>query len=180
MCTDKFSAYNCRALDSPALPSRSRGDPRGAAGVGRANGGRRRSRPVAGGTRTCYPREESSRQLRRFEPGVVIGPAVNEGASHPALARISASDLSPSVDQPCWETAIAECGCRKRTHPNMCLTPSTEQCRQCGRGGGISPCATRPDWQLLPADANRAGLLVPELRRRPDRPHSVQFPSLSL
>jgi hypothetical protein len=45
---------------------------------------------------------------------------------------------------------------------------------------GISRGATKPDWQLLPADANRAGLLVPELRRRPDRPHSVRFPTWSL
>jgi hypothetical protein len=31
-----------------------------------------------------------------------------------------------------------------------CLTPSAEQRRQCGYGGGISPGATRPDWQVLP------------------------------
>src|SRR5713101_7991573 len=40
-------------------------------------------------------------------------------------------------------------------HPEMCLTPRTERCRQCRRGSGISPGATRPDWRLLPADANR-------------------------
>jgi hypothetical protein len=33
---------------------------------------------------------------------------------------------------------------------------------------GISPRATRPGWQLRPADANRAGLPVPELRQHLD------------
>ena len=78
------------------------------------------------------------------------------------------------------KTALPECGCRKRTRPKCVSRERGSDVRNLDAAAAISPGATRPGWQLLPADANRDESLIPELRRRPDRPHSVQSPPLSL
>lgn len=113
--------------------------------------------------RSAWPPRLPPRELSRGHRAGRLRLARRRRARRPAASHIG---RCPPGSLPI-QTVLKTLRPQARLYPSQVQTP-------------ISTHATTPSSQLLPADSNRAESRVPKPRPRPDRPHNLRFPLLSL